>query len=364
MKEYALKLMSRLRSTEKSESEQIDAVYITDPYNMRYLSGFAGGEGALFITREECVLITDSRYTEAAGTESDFTVIEENRSRRRETILQEICQEEEIRVIAYEDLCLTVAAFLKLRENLPMVSRWVPVGKEADSLRRIKTKEEIALLQHAEAIGDTAFKDLLKILKTGMTELEVAAELEYLLKKHGAERLSFETIAASGPNSSMPHAVPTNRKIAEGDFLTLDFGCCYQGYCSDMTRTVAFGSITSHQVELYDTVLRAQKAALAVIHSGITGGEADLAAREIIEGAGYGEYFGHALGHSVGLFIHEEPRLGPGVQDILEPGMAVTVEPGIYLPEKYGVRIEDLVVVTENGCRNLTSSPKELIILD
>ena len=362
MKEYASRLMSRLQSMGKSE--KADAVYITDPYNMRYISGFAGGEGALFITQESCVLITDSRYTEAAQNESDFEVIEESRKHRREAILQEICSQQAVQNIAYEDLHLTCAAFAKLREALPEISCWIPAGEEVNHLRRVKTEEEIVLLQRAEAIGDAAFNDLLKILKTGMTELEVAAELEYLMKKHGAERLSFETIVASGPNSSMPHAVPTDRKIMQGDFLTMDFGCCYQGYCSDMTRTVGFGKLEARQAEIYDTVLQAQKAALAVIRAGITGEEADRAARDIIEGAGYGDCFGHSLGHSVGLFIHEDPRLAPGAKDVLEPGMAVTVEPGIYIPGYCGVRIEDLVIVTEDGCRNLTSSPKELLIFD
>ena len=368
MKEYALKLLSRLQSTGNSEKTgskpSPDAVYITDPYNMRYFSGFAGGEGALFITPERCVLITDSRYTEAAQSESDFEVIEENRAHRRGTILQEICSEQQISSVGYEDLHLTCAAFAKLQEELPEVSTWIPVGKEANVQRRIKTSKEASLLQKAEAIGDAAFADLLKRLKTGMTELEVAAELEYLMKMHGAERLSFETIAASGPNSSMPHAVPTARKIVPGDFLTLDFGCCYQGYCSDMTRTVGFGRISPKQTEIYETVLQAQRAALSVIRAGITGEEADRAARDVIESAGYGGCFGHALGHSVGLFIHEEPRLAPGAKDILEPGMAVTVEPGIYVPGFCGVRIEDLVIVTEDGCSNLTASPKELLILD
>ncbi|MBQ9062631.1 MAG: aminopeptidase P family protein [Eubacterium sp.] len=362
MKEYASRLMSRLQSTEKSE--KADAVYITDPYNMRYISGFAGGEGALLITQERCVLITDSRYTEAAQNESDFEVIEESRKHRREAILQEICQQQAVQHIAYEDLHLTCAAFAKLRKALPEISSWIPAGEEVNHLRRVKTAEEIALLQRAEAIGDAAFEDLRKILKTGMTELEVAAELEYFMKKHGAERLSFETIVASGPNSSMPHAVPTDRKIQRGDFLTMDFGCCYHGYCSDMTRTVAFGGLEARQTEIYETVLQAQKTALAVIRAGITGEEADRAARDIIEGAGYGECFGHSLGHSVGLYIHEDPRLAPGAEDVLEPGMAVTVEPGIYLPGYCGVRIEDLVIVTEDGCRNLTSSPKELLIFD
>ena len=322
-----------------------DAVLITDPFNMRYLSGFRGGEGMLCLSKNRRVLITDSRYTEAAQKESDFQVIEE-------------CMEEDgAEIVGYEDCSLRCREFEDLRKALPAVKEWVPLGGSIDRLRRIKTPEEQELLQKAEAIGDAAFAELLKVLRPGMTELEAAAELEYQMKKHGASGFSFDTIMASGANSSMPHAVET------GDFVTMDFGCLYEGYCSDMTRTVVLGRASEKQREIYDTVLRAQKAALDVIRAGMTGSEVDRAARRIIEEAGYGQCFGHGLGHSVGLFIHEEPRLSPADDTVLEAGMSETVEPGIYLPGFGGVRIEDLVIVTEDGCRNLTRSPRELIEL-
>lgn len=340
-----------------------DAVLITDPFNMRYLSGFRGGEGMLCLSKNRRVLITDSRYTEAARKESDFQVIEENREHRRGQILAECMEEDGAEIVGYEDCSLRCREFEDLRKALPAVKEWVPLGGSIDRLRRIKTPEEQELLQRAEAIGDAAFAELLKVLRPGMTELEAAAELEYQMKKHGASGFSFDTIMASGANSSMPHAVPGTKKLETGDFVTMDFGCLYEGYCSDMTRTVVLGRASEKQREIYDTVLRAQKAALDVIRAGMTGSEVDRAARRIIEEAGYGQCFGHGLGHSVGLFIHEEPRLSPADDTVLEAGMSETVEPGIYLPGFGGVRIEDLVIVTEDGCRNLTRSPRELIEL-
>ena len=340
-----------------------EALLITDPYNMRYLSGFRGGEGMLYLTEERRVLITDSRYTEAAGKETDFEVIEENRGHRRLTILRELLQETGASSAGYEDLSMRCAEFAALRQGLPEVKSWIPLGACVDSLRQIKSPEEIACMRKAESIGDQAFAALLPLLKPGMTELEAAAELEYQMKKRGAQGFSFDTIMASGIHSSMPHAIPSEKKLETGDFITMDFGCTYHGYCSDMTRTVVLGKADEKQKEIYHIVLRAQQAALDLIRAGLPGSRIDREARGIIEEAGYGACFGHGLGHSVGLFIHEEPRLSPGDDTVLEPGMIETVEPGIYVPGFGGVRIEDMVAVTENGCENLTCSPKELIEL-
>ncbi len=340
-----------------------EALIITDPFNMRYLSGFAGGEGALFISEGQYVLITDSRYTEAAGKESSFTVIEENRGHNRMQIFRECLKECGAAAVGYEDLSLRCAEFDTMRRELPEELKWIPLGDKVDRTRRIKSEQEIELLARAEAIGDAAFTEILKVLKPGMTELEAAAELEYQMRKAGAGGFSFDTIIASGKNSSMPHAVPSEKKLEEGDFVTMDFGCTYQGYCSDMTRTVVLGKASEKQREIYHVVLEAQEAALDVIRAGLTGVEVDKVARDIITKAGYGDCFGHGLGHSVGLYIHEEPRLSPAGLDVLQPGMLETVEPGIYVPGFGGVRIEDMVVVTEQGCRNLTASPKCLIEL-
>lgn len=346
---------------------QLDALLITDPYNIRYLSGFRGGEGALYISKNQNVLITDSRYTEQAEKESEFEVIEENNKHNRMQILTECIQKEKNGLnqsfsMGYEDDYMVCSELAKLREKLP-VTKWAPLKHHINDLRRIKTKEEIDFLAKAESIGDYAFSQIIKVLKPGMTELEVAATLEYHMKMAGAEDLSFSTIVASGIHSSMPHAIPDEKKLEYGDFLTMDFGCKYKGYCSDMTRTVVIGKASEKQREVYQVVLNAQLAALDSLCAGKTGKEIDAVARTIIEKEGYGKYFGHGLGHSVGLYIHENPRLSPSDNTVLEEGMIETVEPGIYIPGFGGVRIEDMVVVTKNGCRNLASSPKELIEL-
>ena len=353
--------MNRDDITQVIRNAGVDALFIHDPYNMRYLSGFRGGEGMLYISEKQSVLITDSRYTEAAGKESSFTVIEENAGHRREAILQECLAADGAKSVGYEDRVLRVSEFAELQEKLPEVGAWLPLGGQIVELRRIKSREELDLLARAEAIGDLAFADMLGYLKAGMTELEAAAFLEYRMKMHGAQGLSFDTIMASGPNSSMPHAVPGGRVIREGDFVTMDFGCLFEGYCSDMTRTVVIGHADERQKEIYEVVRKAQTAGVEQIRAGMTGKEADAIARKVISEAGYGDRFGHSLGHSVGLQIHEAPNLSPRDLTILQSGMVVTIEPGIYIPDFGGVRIEDMVVVEEDGVRNLAHSPKELI---
>lgn len=339
----------------------VDALLITDPFNMRFLSKYRG-EGAVYISKTQQVIITDSRYTEAAEKESTFTVIEENREHKRSQILNECIVKEgkAILRLGYEDQFMRCSEFVAMNKELSNVE-WIPLEGKVDVLRRIKTEEELEYLAKAEAIGDYAFSEVCKELKPGMTELQVAALIEFYMKMAGAEGLSFDTIAASGVHSSMPHAIPSEKKLEEGDFLTMDFGCKYKGYCSDMTRTVVIGKASEKQKEIYNIVLKAQLAALAAVQAGKRGKDVDKVARDIIAEAGYGANFGHGLGHSVGLFIHEEPRLSPNDDTILEEGMIETVEPGIYVPGFGGVRIEDMVVVTKEGCRNLTKSPKELI---
>lgn len=339
-----------------------DALFITDPHNFGYISGFRG-EGMLYISRTRHVLITDSRYTEAAARQSDFEIIEEKTSHRRAEILRECLLADGIDRVGYEDTSMTCSVFSRLSNDLSEVKEWLPLGNRVDALRQVKTQEELESLAKAEAVGDAAFSDILKMIRPGMTELEVAAELEYSMKKHGAQGLSFDTIIASGLNSSMPHAVPGSRRLEKGDFVTMDFGCVIDGYCSDMTRTIVLGRADEKQKEIYSTVLRAQTEALAALKAGVRGSEADAVARTIIREAGYGDCFGHGLGHSVGLYIHEEPRLSPTDETVLEENMVVTVEPGIYVPGFGGVRIEDMVAVTADGHRNLAHSPKELIEL-
>lgn len=340
-----------------------DALLITDPMNMRHVSGFKGGEGAVYLSAKRSVLITDSRYTEQAAAETDFEIIEEETSHKRMQILQECIEADGVSSLGFENLFVTVADYRKLQKELTRIQTLVPLENEVDLLRCVKTPEEIEKIALASSIADRALAELLPLIKEGMTELEGAAELEYRMKKLGAQGPSFDTIFAAGKHSSMPHAVPTDYRIQNGDFITIDFGCRVDGYCSDTTRTVVLGKASEKQKEIYRTVLAAQLAGLAAVKEGPTGKEIDRIARSVIEAAGYGPYFGHSLGHAVGLLIHEEPRFSPIDETVIRAGMVQTVEPGIYLPGEFGVRIEDTVAVTKDGCRNLVASPKDLIEL-
>ena len=339
----------------------LDAVLISDGYNMRYISGFSGGDGYVYLTHQRKVILTDSRYTIQAEEESNgFEILEVNGA--YEDVLCRLLAEDNVLTLGFEAEDIRYNDYIRFRDALGS-TELVPVGDELTRLRCVKEAWELDRIQKAEQIGDLAFDKILNIIKPGMTELEVAAHLEFIMKEKGAERLSFDTIAASGVHSAMPHAVPTDKRIEPGDFLTMDFGCVYQGYCSDMTRTIVVGKADRKQKEVYRTVLEAQTAALSYIRAGLTGRDIDRAARDIIYRAGYEGCFGHGLGHSVGLFIHENPRLSPREDAVLQAGMIETVEPGIYIRGFGGVRIEDLVVVTEDGCINFTGSPKELIEL-
>lgn len=356
MKELELVRCKRIRDI--LQREKLDGILISNAFNMRYLSGFSGGTGYLLITDREAVIFTDSRYTIQAKEESDTFVVVELEDTYVE-LIGEWIKKEQIEVLGFEGGEVRVSDYLKWKEKFPS-KELRDVGKEIDLLRAIKTPKELEMLAEAERIGDKVFSKILEIIKPGMTELEVTAYLEFWMKQYGAERMSFDTIAASGLNSAKPHAVPGRKVIEKGDFLTMDFGCVYEGYCSDMTRTIVVGKADAKQKEIYQIVLEAQLAALEFIQEGKKGWEVDKIARDIITNAGYGENFGHGLGHSVGLFIHEEPRLSKKGNTTLKENMVVTVEPGIYVENFGGVRIEDMVVVTKEGCRNLTHSSKEL----
>ncbi len=345
------------------EQAKVDAYLVTDPMNMRYISGFRGGEGVLYISPSRKVLVTDSRYTEQAGKESDFTVIEENAGHKRFVILAECIDADKAEVVGFEDASMRVNEFNAMKEALPQVKNWVALGGKLDFLRRIKTPEEIEIMQKATAISEAALTSLLDFIKPGLTELEIAAELEYQMKKRGANDLAFNTIVASGIHSSMPHAIPSEKKIENGDFITMDFGAKVNGYCSDMTRTIVVGKASEKQKEIYNLVLKAQLAGLAAAGPNVKGKDVDAVSRNIIREAGYGEYFGHGLGHSVGLFIHENPRFSPAEEDIILPGYIETVEPGVYVPGFGGVRIEDMILITEDGYRNFNHFEKNLIEL-
>ncbi|MBQ8952269.1 MAG: aminopeptidase P family protein [Eubacterium sp.] len=351
------------------EDAGVDAILITDPYSLRYYTGFKGGEGIAVVTRERYVLITDSRYTEAATLESEFEVEGFSAARTKKEIITDIFKKDNIASVGFEDDSISYSnykAFENILSSEELSHRNLMLkaldGKLLEP-RRVKTEEEIEYLRQAEHIGDMAFNDILGILKPGMTELEVAAELEYRMKCHGAEGFSFDTIAASGVHSSMPHAIPTDKKLEDGDFLTLDFGCLYGGYCSDMTRTVCIGKADDEKKAVYNKVLEAQLAVLDAVKPGLVCKDVDAIARNIIRDAGYGSYFGHGLGHSVGLFIHESPAFNTRDETVLQAGMVITDEPGIYLPGRFGVRIEDMILITEEGYENLAHSPKGLIEL-
>lgn len=342
------------------EECRAEAVMVTDPYNIRYLSGFSGGEGYLYISKNSRIIYVDSRYTIWAKNEcyADFEVVETGRERYKE--INRVINEEGIYTIAVEGKQLSYNQYMMLSESLE-ANELVPLGEQLNELRIIKSKEEIGFIKQAEKIGDDAFSYILGELKTGMTEKDVALKLEFYMRTHGADGLSFDVIAASGINSACPHAMPSDKKLEYGDFLTLDFGCVYKGYCSDMTRTVVMGKASDKQKDIYNIVKSAQAEALNSIKAGITGKEADSYARQIIEDAGYGDCFGHGTGHGIGLFIHEMPALSINSDMLLKPGMVVSVEPGIYVEGFGGVRIEDAVAIEENGVCNLTESTKELL---
>lgn len=355
--------LERLRRLMKAEG--LDALFLASPANIRYFSGFSGTDSYVYLSAEKQVILTDSRYTllaEEAG--AGFQVLTVSAGRGYGALLAELLQDDDAKRLGFEDEAMLYHTVKNLQEHagIPEGS-WIAVGEKISQLRAVKTELEISWMARAEQIGDEAFSYIIKEMKPGVTELEIAAKLEYFMRMQGAEDKSFDTIVASGYHSSMPHAVPTAKALEAGDFVTLDFGCRYHGYCSDMTRTVVLGKASDRQKDLYRIVLEAQQAALEGLRPGITGAQGDRLARRVIEEAGYGDCFGHSLGHSVGLEIHEKPSLSPKDDTILEPGMMETVEPGIYVAGFGGVRIEDLVVLTEKGCRNLTHSPKELLEL-
>ena len=342
---------------------EYDAVIITSPENRRYFLGFESSDGYLVITKKEAVFFTDSRYIEAAT--NTITACKCSLLKRVNETIAPYLKELNIKNIYLETERLTVAEFNNLKKTFDFckVEAKEEVDEIINKLRAVKTEYEVECIKKAQKIAEDAFSHILTFIKEGVTEKEIALELDFYMLSHGAEAVSFETIAVSGKNSSMPHGVPSDKKIEKGDFITMDFGAMYNGYHSDMTRTVIVGEPTEKQREVYETVLKAQKASLAVLKNGVTGFDADKAGRDIIDAKGYKENFGHGTGHGVGVEIHESPNLSPYSKATLETGNVVTVEPGIYIPDEFGVRIEDMALITEDGYINLTSCEKELIIL-
>lgn len=345
------------------ENSDFDSALIVSPENRFYFTGFNSSDGFLIVGKNDAVFITDGRYIEAAQNKiKNCRVLLQERSR---TQLCDILKKMGAQKTAVEADRMTLSEYAKTVSALDgtEVVADGALDRQIDLLRSVKTRTEAEKIRTAQKIAEDAFSHICGFIKEGISEKEISLELDFYMLSHGAEALSFETIAVSGKKGSMPHGVPDGNTVKKGDLITMDFGAVYEGYHSDMTRTVAVGFVSDEQRLVYDTVLKAQNEALSVIKSGISCKAADEAARNIIDCAGFGEYFNHSTGHGVGVEIHEYPNLSPVSDKLLQTGNIVTVEPGIYIPEKFGVRIEDMVFVTDNGCENLTSAPKELIIL-
>ena len=339
-----------------------EGLLLTSRFSRHYGAQCDIAEGVAVVSRAGCRYFTDSRYIEAAQKGiCGFEVLQMDRNNPYHQLINQAASDFGINALGYEEDYLTVSELRGFEEkvNVPLV----PMNEKIHSFRSVKEDWELERMRKAQAITDKAFSEVLARIKAGMTEKELQAELIYCLYKNGGEGLAFDPIVVSGPNTSLPHGVATDRVIREGDFITMDFGVIYEGYCSDMTRTVAVGYATEEMEKVYNTVLQAQLAGIAVSRAGATGAEIDGAARKVIADAGYGDYFGHGYGHSIGMECHEAPNCNPRGQTPMEVNMVSSAEPGIYLPGKFGVRIEDLVIFTAEGCENITASPKNLIIV-
>ncbi|MBE6555393.1 MAG: M24 family metallopeptidase [Ruminococcaceae bacterium] len=355
--------MTRLCAFRERMPQEIGAALISSPQNQFYLSSFHFSDGYLLVLRDEAFLLTDPRYAEAARREAsaEFTVVLSEKGMLSH--VAELLAERGVNSLWLEEAHATLSLCDRLKELLVGVTVRGGASREISSLRAVKDEAEIDAIMRAQGITDRAFSHILSYLRPGVRELDVACELEYFMRKQGAQAPAFDTIAVSGSASSLPHGVPRDRVLERG-FLTMDFGARFGGYCSDMTRTVVIGRADGEMKRLYRTVLTAQQAALDAAAAGYALSALDGVAREIIDGAGYRGCFGHSLGHGVGIDIHEAPRLSARtpVEEVLMPGHVVTVEPGIYLEGKYGCRIEDMIAVRADGSiLNLTASTKELI---
>lgn len=340
--------------------ENVDGLFITNDYNRRYMTGFTGSTGVAIVTKDDAVFITDFRYTEQAKNQvQNFRIVQHD-----SVIYKEVAAQVEkmgIKTLGFEKDTMTYGMFETYKSLIN--AELIPLSGLIEKIRLIKTEQEINIIKVACEIADNAFSHILEFIKPGVTELEVSNELEFFMRKQGATASSFDTIVASGVRSALPHGVATEKVIEKGDFVTLDFGAIYNGYVSDITRTISVGQPSEKLKEMYQTVLESQLLALEKVGPGMTGIQADAVARDYLTSKGYGEAFGHSTGHGIGLEVHEGPGLSSRSETVLEPNMVVTIEPGIYLPGIGGVRIEDDILITETGNEKLTHSTKDLIIL-
>lgn len=340
------------------------AALIMSEENVCYFTSFHSSNGYLIVTGDKAVFLTDSRYIEAAQNKivSCDEIIE---TKGMEKSIAPLVEKMSINKLMLESERVTVAVYNDIKRIFSscQVVCDGELDKQINSIRMTKNEAEVDKIIKAQRIAEKAFEHMLTFISEGKTEREIALELDYTMLRGGADALSFETIAVSGKNSSLPHGVPSDKKIEKGDFITMDFGAVTEFYHSDMTRTVAVSEVSTKQIEVYETVLEAQLKGLEAVRAGVPCRDVDAVARDIITAKGYGSYFGHGLGHGVGVEIHESPSLNPSSKAILEAGHIVTVEPGIYLPGEFGVRIEDMAFVTQDGCKNLTLAEKKLIIL-
>lgn len=336
----------------------VDAVLVTKEENVHYFSGFRGDSTALLVTHERLLLVTDSRYTEQASAEASLYEIVEQRDGLYRKVA-ELAVEAGVVALGYEGAALVCDQYEKLKEMLGEIS--FDTSLALDALRQVKDADEIALIRRACAIADEGFAHIIRYIQPGMTEMDVAAELEHYMRTLGSERPAFQTIIASGVRGSLPHGIASDKVIARGELVTMDFGAVCAGYHSDITRTICVGRADARQREIYDAVLSAQMRALAALRPGVTGIEVDRIARDSLAEKNFEQYFGHGLGHSLGLEIHEEPRLSKTGKHIMQPNMLITDEPGVYIPGWGGIRIEDTVLITADGSEPLTRAPKEFI---
>ncbi|MEE9324140.1 MAG: aminopeptidase P family protein [Dehalococcoidia bacterium] len=354
--------LKRLRG--KLEEKGLDALLVSQPENRRYLSGFTGSAGYLLISQEHAFIATDFRYFQQVERQSSHFQLVKILQGSLRGWLPDVLSQMKPRRLAFEAHHLSFALYQQLahvvRHMAPSVRpRLMATAELVESLRAIKDPEELKAIEKAVQIADAAMMEVAPALEPGMSEREVAWRMEAAMREQGADKVSFDTIVAAGPNAALPHHHPSERPIERGEPVVIDMGAQVDGYCSDITRTFCLGSPDDTFKRIYDTVLAAQLAAMEAVGTGMSGHQADALARSVIEGAGYGENFGHSLGHGIGLAVHEQPRLGMNSSVTLEKNMVFTIEPGIYLPDWGGVRIEDMVILGDERAKGLTKSPKK-----